>query len=152
MLIREELTRGPGTPLQSRGSSLTQLGPGCWEAGASVHVQSLQRKLSIYLEKYATVFQSEVYPILACPYEIQNKDGQEKCVSIISDSQAALKAPQAEKNNVPFSATVPKRFDRHIHPPFLGTLLGPKHSGICRNETGNAGDVSRGGNLGLCFV
>lgn len=75
-----------------------QLGPGCWEGTrAGVYGQSLGRRLSISLEKYATVFQAELYPILTCTYEIQNKDRQEKCVSIRSDSQAALKVPQTDK-------------------------------------------------------
>jgi len=105
MLNIEEWTRGPGNPLQSRGSSVVQLGPGSSEAGSSVHGQSVGRRLSISLEKYVTVFQAAVYPILACTYEIQTKDRQEKCVSIRSDSQMALKAPQTDKTT---SLLVPK--------------------------------------------
>jgi hypothetical protein len=44
------------------------------------------------LGKHATVFQAEVYAILAFVHEIETQDRPEKYVSILSDSQAALKA------------------------------------------------------------
>jgi len=57
----------------------------------------VERKLSISLGKYATVFQVEIYAILACAYEIQMNVRPEKYMSICSGSQAALKAIQAAK-------------------------------------------------------
>jgi hypothetical protein len=45
--------------------------------------------------KYATVFQADIFAILACVYEIQTNARPEKYVSICSDSQAALRALQA---------------------------------------------------------
>jgi hypothetical protein len=37
--------------------------------------------------KYATVFQAEVFAILACVYEIQTNAGPDKYVSICSDTK-----------------------------------------------------------------
>jgi hypothetical protein len=56
--------------------------------------QSVRRRLSISLAKHATVFQAEVYVILACVHEIETKRRLEKYVSIYSDSQTALRALQ----------------------------------------------------------
>jgi ribonuclease HI len=58
---------------------------------------SVNRRLSNSPGKHATVFQSEVYAILACVHEIWSQDRLEKYVSICSDSQAALKALQDAK-------------------------------------------------------
>ena len=59
------------------------------------------RRPSISQGKYVTVFQAEVYAILACAYKIQMNVRPEKYVSICSDSQAALRAPQAAKTTSP---------------------------------------------------
>jgi len=40
---------------------------------AGVYGQTLGRRLSISLGEHATVFQAEVYVILACVYEIQKE-------------------------------------------------------------------------------
>ena len=55
------------------------------------------RRLSFSLGRYATVFQAEIYAILACAHEIQLHGRPEKCVGICSDSQVALKALQAAR-------------------------------------------------------
>ena len=67
--------------------------------GAGVYGQSADRKLSISLGKHATVFQAEVYAILAHVYEIETQDWPEKYATICSDSQAALKALQTAKTS-----------------------------------------------------
>jgi hypothetical protein len=54
--------------------------------GAGVYGQSLRRRLSFSLGKYATVFQAEIYAILACAHEIQSQNRSEKYVSICSYS------------------------------------------------------------------
>jgi len=72
-----------------------------------IFMQNVQRRLSISLGKYATVFQAEIYAVLACAYEIQTNVTSGKYVSICSDSQVALKALQATKN-VSVSTTEPK--------------------------------------------
>ena len=50
-----------------------------------------------FLGKHTTVFQAEVYAIIACVHETETQDRPEKYVSVCSDSQAALKALQAAK-------------------------------------------------------
>ena len=69
--------------------------------GAGVYGQSVNRRLSIPLGKHATVFQAEVYAILACVHETETQDQPEKLVSICSDSQTALKVLQAVKTTPP---------------------------------------------------
>jgi hypothetical protein len=94
MLNREEWTKGPGSPPVVKGlvwytdGSRTQEG----RSGAGVYGQFSGRRLSISLGKHVTVFQADIYAILACVYEIQAYVGSEKYISICSDSQAALKA------------------------------------------------------------
>jgi ribonuclease HI len=63
--------------------------------GVGAYGQSARRRLSFSLGRYATVFQAEIYAILACVYKIQLQNRPEKYMSICSDSQAALKALQA---------------------------------------------------------
>ena len=65
---------------------------------AWVYGQSVGRRLSISLGKHATVFQAEVYTILACIHETETQDRPEKYVIVCSDSQVALKALQAVKS------------------------------------------------------
>jgi len=98
MLTREEWTRGPGTPPAVKeivwftGGSRTAEG-----TGAGVYENSVGIRLSIGLGKHATVFQAEVYAILASVHEIETQYKPEKYVSLCSDSQAALKALQAAR-------------------------------------------------------
>jgi hypothetical protein len=63
--------------------------------GAGVYGQSVGRRLSFFLGRYATVFQTEIYAILACVQEIQCQNRPEKYVSNCCDSEAALKALKA---------------------------------------------------------
>jgi hypothetical protein len=53
------------------------------------------------LRNHATVFQAEVYVILACVYEIETQGRPEKYFSICCDSQEALKALHALKTTSP---------------------------------------------------
>ena len=102
MLTTEEWTSGPGTPPAVKGLVCFADGPRTAEGtGAGVYGQSAKRRLSISLGKHATVFQAEVYAILACAHEIETKDRPEKYVSICSDSQAALKALHAAETTSP---------------------------------------------------
>ena len=70
-------------------------------SGAVVYGQFANRRLSISLRKYATVFQVDVYAILACVHEIETQDRPGKYVSICFDSQAALRALQAAETTSP---------------------------------------------------
>jgi len=96
MLPREEWTRGTGTPPVVEGFIWFTDGSRMKKGtGAGVYGQSVGRRLSISLGRYATVFQVAIYAISACAYEIQLYSRPENYMSICSDSQAALKALQA---------------------------------------------------------
>ena len=102
LLRREDWTAGTGAPPVVKelvwftdGSRMRE------EARAGVYGQSGGRRLSFSLGRYATVFQAEIYAILACAYEIQLQNRPERYVSICSDSQAALKALQAIRTMSP---------------------------------------------------
>jgi hypothetical protein len=74
MLAREEWTRGPRTPPVVKGLVWYTDGSRTAEGtGAGVYGQSVNRRLSISLGKHATVFQAEVYAILACVHEIETQ-------------------------------------------------------------------------------
>jgi hypothetical protein len=98
ILTRKEWTKVPGFPHVVKGlawytdGSRTQRG-----AAVGVYGQSLGRRRSISLGRYSTIFQAEIYAILACAYEIQTNVRSEKYISICCDSQSALKALQAPK-------------------------------------------------------
>jgi ribonuclease HI len=98
-----------------------------------VYGQSVNRRLSIPLGKHATVFQAEVYAILACAHEIEAQDWPEKYVSICSDSQAALKALQTAKTS-PLVHKCQQANDisaRHA----VRLYWVPGHAGVRGNET-----------------
>jgi len=99
MLTREEWTRGPGTPPAVKGLLWFTGGYRTVQGiGAGVYGQSVDRRLSISLGKHATVFQAEVYAILACVHEIETQERPEKYVSCLL-CWAALKALQAAKTS-----------------------------------------------------
>jgi hypothetical protein len=80
MVTREEWPSCPGTPpivWYTDGSRAVE------GTGAVVYGQSVNRRLSIPLGKHATVFQAEVYAILACVSEIETQDRPEKYVSAL---------------------------------------------------------------------
>jgi hypothetical protein len=86
MLTREIWTKGTGTPPIVKGlvwfTDRSKMKDG---TGVGVYGQSVGRRLSFSLGRYATVFQAELYAILASVYEIQVQNRPEKCVSICSD-------------------------------------------------------------------
>jgi len=79
MLTSEEWTRRPGTPPAVKGLVWFTEGSRTTEGtGSGVYGQSVNRRLSIPLGKHSTVFQAEVYAILACAHEIEAQDRPEK--------------------------------------------------------------------------
>jgi len=87
MLAREEWTGGSGTTPMVKGLILFTDGSRIAEGTrAGVYGQSSNRRLGIPLGKHATVFQAEVYAILACVHETETQDRPEKYISICSDS------------------------------------------------------------------
>ena len=96
MLTREDWTGGSGSPPGIKGLIWYTDGSKMKEGtGAGVFGQSVKRRLSFSLGRYTTVFQAEIYAILACVHEIQFQNRPEKYISICSYSQAAPKALQA---------------------------------------------------------
>jgi len=85
MLTREDWTKGSGAPPEVKGlvwyKYRSKMRKG---TGVGVHGQSV-RSFSFSLGRYTTVFQAEIYAILACVYEIQLQNRPEKYVSICSD-------------------------------------------------------------------
>jgi ribonuclease HI len=109
------------------------MGPGL-RTGAEVYGQSVNRRLSIPLGKHATVFQAEVYVILACVYEIETWDWPEKYVSICSDSQAALKVLQAVKTMSPLVRQCQQVLNDISTWHVMGLLWVPGHARVRGNE------------------
>ena len=102
ILTMEDWTRITGSPPVVKGvvwfTDRSGMKKGT-EAG--VYGQSVGRRLSFSLGRYATGFQAEIYAILACAHEIQFQSRPEKYVSICCDSQAALEALQANRTTFP---------------------------------------------------
>jgi hypothetical protein len=81
MLTREEWTSGPGAPPTVKGLAWFMDGSRTVEGTrAGVYGQPVNRRLSVSLGKHATVYQAEVYAILACVQEIDTQDWPEKYV------------------------------------------------------------------------
>jgi ribonuclease HI len=150
VLTREDWTKGPGALPEVKvlvwftdGSKMRE------GTGAGVYGQSLRRRLSFPLGRYATVFQAEIYAILACVYEIQFQNRSEKYVSICSDSQAALKALQTVRTTSPLVYQCQKALNdisaRHV----VGLYWVPGHAGVRGNEI--ADELARAGS-GLGFL
>jgi hypothetical protein len=113
ILTREEWTKGTGPPPVVKGPVWYTDGSRMQDGGigAGVYGQSEGRRLSMSLGKYVTVFQAEIYAILACVSEFQNRVRSEKYISICSDSQAALEALQAVKMTSPLVRQCQKALD-----------------------------------------
>jgi hypothetical protein len=60
--------------------------------GAGVYGYGTRMKCSFSLGKYTTVFQAEVYAIMACTLENLDRNYRNRNIYILSDSQAAIKA------------------------------------------------------------
>ncbi|KAJ8938563.1 hypothetical protein NQ318_003163 [Aromia moschata] len=67
------------------------------KAGAGVYGKTTRTKLSFALGSYASVFQAEIYAILACGMEILKTAPKRRTIQICTDSQAALMAIESSK-------------------------------------------------------
>jgi len=135
MLSREEWTRGTGTPPVVTGFIWFTDGSRMKKGTkAAVYGQSVGRRLSISLGRYATVFQAVIYAILACAYEIQLYGRPEKYVSKCSDSQAALKALQAARTS-PLVQQCQKALNDISTQHAVGLYWVLEHVGVRGNET-----------------
>jgi ribonuclease HI len=101
---------------------------------AGVYGQSVYRRLSISLGKYTTIFQAEVYAILACVHEIRTQDRPEKYVSICSDSQTALMALQAARTTSSLVRQCQQALNGISIRHALGLFWASGHAGVRGNE------------------
>ena len=143
MLTREDWTKATGTPPTVKGLVWFTDGSKMRDrTGAGVYGQSVGRRLSLLLGRYATIFQAEIYAILACAYEIQSQNRLEKHVSICSDSLAALKALKAVRTS-PLVYQCQKALNDISSRHAVGLFWVPGHAGIRGNEI--ADGLARGG-------
>jgi ribonuclease HI len=150
LLTREEWTKSSGAPLEVKGfvwytdRSKMKVGPGLGSMGSL----SVKRRVSFPLGRYKTVFQAEIYAILACVYEKQTHIRSEKYISICSDSQVALKALKAIRTTSPLvhqcQAALNDISVRHV----VGLFWVCGHAGACGNEIAD-GLASGGSALSL---
>jgi ribonuclease HI len=103
-------------------------------AGSGVYGQPVRRRLSFPLGRYTTVFQAEIFAILACAYEIQNLNRPEKYVSICSNSQAVLKALQAVRTTSPLNHQCQCVLNDISTRYVVGLFWVPGHAGMRGNE------------------
>jgi hypothetical protein len=83
ILTRKEWTKGPGSPHVVKGLVWYTDGSGTQGGGQGPESMGSPRVGgSVSLEKYVTVFQAEIYTILACVYEIQADATSEKYINI----------------------------------------------------------------------
>jgi len=77
--MREDWTKATGAPPAVKGLVWFTDGSKMREGtGAGVYGQLVGRRLRLSLGRYATIFQAEIYAILACAYEIQSQNRTEK--------------------------------------------------------------------------
>jgi len=84
------------------------MGPGLWLGPGLGSMGSVGQRLSICLGKHATVFQTDVYAILACVHEMAAQDRPEKYISVCPDSQACSESALGCQNNISLGTTVPE--------------------------------------------
>jgi ribonuclease HI len=135
MLTREDWTKGTEAPPTIKGHVWFTDGSRMREGtGAGIYGQSVRRRLSFSVGKYATVFQTELFAILACVHDIKVHGTPEKYVSICSDSQAALKALRAVRTTSPLVYQCQKALNDISAQHAVGLYWVPGHAGVNDNE------------------
>jgi ribonuclease HI len=138
VLTREDWTKGTGTPPMIKGHVWFTDGSWMWKGtSAGVCGQSNRRRLSFSLGKHATVFQAEVFAILACAHDIKAHGIPEKHVSICSDSQAAPKAIGVVRTTSPLVCEYQEALNDISARHAVGLYWVPGHAGVRGNETAN---------------
>jgi ribonuclease HI len=147
-LTREDWTSGTGTPPSVKGHVCFTDGSRMrGGTGAGVFGQPKGRGLSFPFGRYATVFQAEVFAILACAHDIQSHGTPEKHVSICSYSLAALKALGAVRTTSPMVRQCQEALNDISTRHAVGLYWVPGHAGVRGNETADrlarSGSASR---------
>jgi ribonuclease HI len=136
VLTREEWTSGTGTPPSIKGHVCFTDGSRMrGRTGAGMSGQPMGRGLSFPLGRHATVFQAEVFAILACAHDNHSHGTPEKHVSICSDSLAALKALGAVRTTSPLVHQCQETLNDISTRYAVGLYWVPGHSGVRGNET-----------------
>jgi ribonuclease HI len=150
MLTREDWSKGTGIPPVVKGFVWFTDGSKMKQgAGAGVSGQSVGRRLSFSLWRYATVFQSEIYAVLACVHEIHFQNRPEKYVNICSDNQADFKALEAVTTTSPLVRQCQKALNGISARHAVRLFWVPRHAGVRGNEI--ADELARDGSV-LRFV
>lgn len=115
-------------------------------SGAGVYGESPRVRLSFPLGRYATVFQAEVFAILACAYENLERGFTNKHIYICSDSQAALLALKSFRVSSELVSECRAALTRLCMQNSVKLLWVPGHSNIDGNE--EADQLARQGSNG----
>ncbi|VEN58452.1 unnamed protein product [Callosobruchus maculatus] len=91
-------------------------------------------RLSLPLGGHTTVFQAEVYAILACVNRIRKTDGSRRRITICSDSQAAIKALNAWKITSGLVLECRRALDDISAKHKVSLMWVPGHAGVKGNE------------------
>jgi len=88
--------------------------------------------LTFPLGRYSTIFQAEIYAIIACVYSLYNE--HEASIAICSDSQAALKALLSAKTKSSLVAETKTALRKLYTVNSVRLLWVPGHSNVPGNE------------------
>ncbi|KAJ8926410.1 hypothetical protein NQ314_021196 [Rhamnusium bicolor] len=103
-------------------------------SGAGIYLEGKEVQESFALGSYTTVFQAEVYAILAVAGRAEVRNGAEQIIYICSDSQAALKAvcsPRTRSALVQECGDALEELARHKQ---VRLVWVPGHMGVPGNE------------------
>ncbi|KAJ8981785.1 hypothetical protein NQ317_000028 [Molorchus minor] len=103
-------------------------------AGAGVYGKTTGTELVFALGSYATVFQAEVYAILACGLENLKRAPKGKIIQICSDSRAALLAIESSKVKSRLVLEYKKTLNDLASRNKVILTWVPEHSGVRENE------------------
>ena len=112
------------------GSRLTQVG----SSGSGVSIINSQEEYCFPLGYYCTVYQAEIYAILACAQLCRMREEYGASVAICSDSQAALKSLSSAKVTFALVAQTVEELQLLSMHSNLGLLWVPGHCGFEGNE------------------
>ncbi|KAJ8959714.1 hypothetical protein NQ318_021908 [Aromia moschata] len=116
------------------------------KAGAGVYGKTTRTKLSFALGSYASVFQAEIYAILACGMEILKTAPKRRTIQICTDSQAALMAIESSKVKSRLVLDCKKILNDLASCNRVILTWVPGHSGVLGNE--EADRLARVGSIG----